>query len=238
VLRVQIKIYVSASDWPIESLIILYISSFALFLDQYCLCNRESSSLPSFHIYAFLFSLVDRGISGRAMESIALSQRLHSFSLPGRGWASRHHATRQRIRKMSASWSPPSDHEYRIPDEKEASTTVDAVLERLEKKRRFSVALPNEEISRDFVAITGKKPLVKRPERSPSKCVVSDKKQIVSIALPNDEITRDFAAITGKKPLKKPRKRSKIVQEEMDRLFPGSGLCPIILACYKAPPMV
>jgi hypothetical protein len=139
---------------------------------------------------------------------------------------------------MSASWSPPSDHEYRIPDEKEASTTVDAVLERSEKKRRFSVALSNDEISRDFVAITGKKPLVKRPERSPSKCVVSDKKQIVSIALPNDEITRDFVAITGKKPLKKPRKRSKIVQEEMDRLFPGSGLCPIILACYKAPPMV
>ncbi|XP_062173665.1 uncharacterized protein LOC133879137 [Alnus glutinosa] len=170
------------------------------------------------------------------MESIALSQRLHSFSLPSRGWASRHHATRQRIRKMSASWPPPSDHEYRIPDEKEASTTVDAVLEMgpskcvvSEKKRRFSVALPNDEISRDFVAITAKKPPVKRPERSPCKCVVSEKKQIVSIALPNDEIARDFVAITGQKPLRKPKKRSKIVQEEMDRLFPGSGLGPIIL---------
>jgi hypothetical protein len=174
-----------------------------------------------------------------------------------------------RIKKMSASQSPPSDHEYRIPDE-EASTIVDDVLvvsedantsretpkgasaneedlsmvvkklERSpskcvvsEKKQRVSIALPIDEIERDFVAITSKKPLVKRPKRSPSKCVVSEKKQIVSIALPNDEIARDFVAITGKKPLKKPMKRSKIVQEEMDRLFSGSGLGPIILGLLQ-----
>lgn len=157
------------------------------------------------------------------METIALSQRLHGFCLPGRGWATRHHVSRQRFKKMSFSWSPPSDHEYVIPDEKETSTTVENTNTASEGTPK--VAGANEEgLS-----------TVKKRERNPSKCAqrVSEKKQRMSIALPNDEIARDFLAITGKKLPRKPTKRSKIVQEEMDGLFPGSGLGPIILGLCK-----
>lgn len=120
--------------------------------------------------------------------------------MPGRGWASRHHATRQRIRKLSASWSPPSYHEYRISDEKEALTTIDD----WRTDANTSGGTPkgagaNEE---DVSMV------VKKPDRSPSKCVVSEKKRRFSAALPNDEISRDFVAITGKKLLVKRTERS------------------------------
>jgi hypothetical protein len=128
---------------------------------------------------------------------------------------------------MSASQSPPSDHEYRIPDE-EASTIVDDVLVDSEDANTSRETPKGASANEEDLSM-----VVKRPKRSPSECVVSEKKQIVSIALPNDEIARDFVAITGKKPLKKPMKRSKIVQEEMDRLFSGSSLGPIILGLLQ-----
>lgn len=60
---------------------------------------------------------------------------------------------------------------------------------------------------------------------------VSEINQRGLIALPNDEIVRDFIAIIGKKPVRKPKKRP--VQKDMDFVFPGSGLGPVILGIYK-----
>ncbi|XP_059439670.1 uncharacterized protein LOC132172221 [Corylus avellana] len=154
------------------------------------------------------------------MDTVALSQRLRNFCLPGPGWATRHHACRRRFRKSSVSWPSLFYQDYGIPDEKETPETA----------APNTGGGSNEE---DMPMV------VKKPERKHSKRVrpaaprVSVKKQRVPIALPNDEIVKDFVAITGKRPVRKPQKRKKVVQKKLDYLFPGSGLGPIIMSLYK-----
>ncbi|XP_065859192.1 uncharacterized protein [Euphorbia lathyris] len=54
-----------------------------------------------------------------------------------------------------------------------------------------------------------------------------------SIPLTNMEIEEDIFALTGSKPAKKPQKRSKQVQKQLDRLFPGMWLASITRDMYE-----
>ncbi|XP_047319602.1 uncharacterized protein LOC124923680 [Impatiens glandulifera] len=58
-------------------------------------------------------------------------------------------------------------------------------------------------------------------------------KKRFSISLSHSEIEEDFMAIVGHRPPKRPKKRSKIVQKELDDLFPGLGLAQVTAGKYK-----
>ncbi|XP_047321392.1 uncharacterized protein LOC124925437 [Impatiens glandulifera] len=69
------------------------------------------------------------------------------------------------------------------------------------------------------------------------KVIKDEKKQKgkkrFSICLSHSEIEEDFMAIVGHRPPKRPKKRSKIVQKELDDLFPGLGLAQVTAGKYK-----
>ncbi|CAL9040343.1 unnamed protein product [Musa banksii] len=54
-----------------------------------------------------------------------------------------------------------------------------------------------------------------------------------SISLSRSEIEEDFFAIKGTKPSRRPKKRAKIVQRELDSLFPGLSLSEITPDSYE-----
>ncbi|KAK6134126.1 hypothetical protein DH2020_032126 [Rehmannia glutinosa] len=60
-----------------------------------------------------------------------------------------------------------------------------------------------------------------------------------SVALSKREIEEDFLAMVGHRPARRPKKRAKIVQRQLDTLFPGLWLTEVTPAMYKvtqAPP--
>ncbi|KAI3720055.1 hypothetical protein L6452_20963 [Arctium lappa] len=69
-----------------------------------------------------------------------------------------------------------------------------------------------------------------RPKRNLEK---KEEKVRFSIALSRKEIEEDFIAMIGKKPPRKPKKRPKIIQNELDAVFPGLWLSEVHPDRYK-----
>lgn len=61
------------------------------------------------------------------------------------------------------------------------------------------------------------------------------KKQKFSINLSREEVENDFLILTGSKPSRKPKKRAKILQKQLDNVFPGMWLSSVSPDCYKVP---
>ncbi|KAL6965080.1 hypothetical protein U1Q18_036138 [Sarracenia purpurea var. burkii] len=59
------------------------------------------------------------------------------------------------------------------------------------------------------------------------------KKQKFAISLSRREIEEDIFALTGSKPARRPKKRAKMVQRQLDNLFPGLWLASITPDSYK-----
>lgn len=56
-----------------------------------------------------------------------------------------------------------------------------------------------------------------------------------SITLTRDEIEEDIYAVTGSRPRRRPRKRPRVVQKQLDALFPGLWLSEITADAYRVP---
>ncbi|XP_059655491.1 uncharacterized protein LOC132302600 [Cornus florida] len=56
-----------------------------------------------------------------------------------------------------------------------------------------------------------------------------------SVSLSRREIEHDFREMVGHRPPRRPKKRAKIVQNQVDSLFPGLWLTEITADCYKVP---
>ncbi|KAJ9563662.1 hypothetical protein OSB04_008822 [Centaurea solstitialis] len=70
-----------------------------------------------------------------------------------------------------------------------------------------------------------------RPKRNLEK--KEEKKIRFSIALSRKEIEEDFIAMIGKKPPRKPKKRPRIIQNDIDAVFPGLWLSEVHPDRYK-----
>ncbi|VFQ99088.1 unnamed protein product [Cuscuta campestris] len=64
---------------------------------------------------------------------------------------------------------------------------------------------------------------------------VGQKRGKLSVPLSRQEIEEDFMAIVGHRPARRPKKRSKLVQKNLDTLFPGLWLSEITPDLYKVP---
>ncbi|URE49574.1 hypothetical protein MUK42_15369 [Musa troglodytarum] len=56
-----------------------------------------------------------------------------------------------------------------------------------------------------------------------------------SISLTKEEIEEDIYAVTGRRARQRPRKRARVVQKQLDALFPGSWLTEITADTYRVP---
>lgn len=56
-----------------------------------------------------------------------------------------------------------------------------------------------------------------------------------SISLSREEIESDFLLMAGKKPARRPKKRPRIVQKQLDTLFPGTWLTEVTREIYDVP---
>lgn len=61
------------------------------------------------------------------------------------------------------------------------------------------------------------------------------KKVKFSVPLSKDEIEDDFIAMVGRRPPRRPKKRAKVVQRQLDSLFPGLWLTEVTPDAYKVP---
>lgn len=55
------------------------------------------------------------------------------------------------------------------------------------------------------------------------------------VSLSKEEVKSDFLALVGTKPPRRPKKRPRIVQRQMDTLFPGLWLAEVTAESYKVP---
>ncbi|XP_028786887.1 uncharacterized protein LOC114742841 [Neltuma alba] len=62
-----------------------------------------------------------------------------------------------------------------------------------------------------------------------------NEKTKLSVSLSKEEIEEDFLAMVGTRPPRRPKKRPRIVQRQLDTLFPGSWLTEITAESYKVP---
>ncbi|KAJ6429797.1 hypothetical protein OIU84_021240 [Salix udensis] len=56
-----------------------------------------------------------------------------------------------------------------------------------------------------------------------------------SVSLSKKEIEEDFMAMLGQRPARRPKKRLRMVQKQMDTLFPGLWLTEVTVDTYKVP---
>ncbi|URD75218.1 hypothetical protein MUK42_07813 [Musa troglodytarum] len=75
----------------------------------------------------------------------------------------------------------------------------------------------------------------KRPVRLRSGSMERRERPKFSITLTREEIDEDIYAVTGHRARRRPRKRHRVVQKQLDLLFPGSWLSEITLDTYKVP---
>nr|GMD19912.1 uncharacterized protein LOC109161160 isoform X2 [Ipomoea batatas] len=72
---------------------------------------------------------------------------------------------------------------------------------------------------------------------APPSVPSGEKRERAKFAVPlaRREIEEDFMAIVGHRPARRPKKRAKLVQKNLDTLFPGLWLTEITADLYKVP---
>ncbi|KAL8229955.1 hypothetical protein R6Q57_014855 [Mikania cordata] len=73
-----------------------------------------------------------------------------------------------------------------------------------------------------------------KPNVSPSSGEKRDRLKFC-VSLSRREVEEDFTAMTGRRLPRKPKKRSRIVQKQLDTLFPGLWLSEITTDLYRVP---
>lgn len=72
----------------------------------------------------------------------------------------------------------------------------------------------------------------KEKDKEKKKNQINDKNKF-SVSLSNEEVEQDFWALVRTKPPRRPKKRPKLVQRQLDTLFPGLWLNEVTAESYK-----
>ncbi|XP_054821916.1 uncharacterized protein LOC129320472 [Prosopis cineraria] len=65
--------------------------------------------------------------------------------------------------------------------------------------------------------------------------VAKNEKTKFSVSLSKEDVEEDFLAMVGTRPPRRPKKRPRIVQRQLDTLFPGLWLTEVTAESYKVP---
>ncbi|XP_027342876.1 uncharacterized protein LOC113855432 [Abrus precatorius] len=74
----------------------------------------------------------------------------------------------------------------------------------------------------------------KEKEKKKKKLKMEERAKF-SVSLSKEEVEQDFWAMLGTKPPRRPKKRPRIVQKQLDTLFPGLWLTEVTAESYKVP---
>ncbi|KAL9330218.1 hypothetical protein ACSQ67_005221 [Phaseolus vulgaris] len=67
------------------------------------------------------------------------------------------------------------------------------------------------------------------------KMMKIEEKTKFSVSLSKEEVEHDFLALLGNRPPRRPKKRPRIVQKNLDSLFPGLWLSEVTAESYEVP---
>ncbi|CAL0332552.1 unnamed protein product [Lupinus luteus] len=97
---------------------------------------------------------------------------------------------------------------------------------------------PHEE-KRNFFDVGIASSLVKDDKKKKKKMKKKKKNKTkraeFKVSLSKEEVEHDFMALVGTKPPRRPKKRPRIVQKQLDTLFPGLWLTEVTAESYKVP---
>ncbi|XP_061357591.1 uncharacterized protein LOC133301892 [Gastrolobium bilobum] len=71
------------------------------------------------------------------------------------------------------------------------------------------------------------------PVKEKKKMMMINEKAKFSVSLSKEEVEQDFWALVGTRPPRRPKKRPRIVQRQLNTLFPGLWLAEITAESYK-----
>ncbi|KAK7291414.1 hypothetical protein RIF29_06541 [Crotalaria pallida] len=187
------------------------------------------------------------------------SKPLHNFSLPCLKWGSQkflkcvnfnttqqnHHPQpssldpRSSSRLKSKSQQPHIKKIQSFPTKKlkvsilEEAATANAKPWNLRTRRAACKApqfeVPHEEKFKFCDVGVASSPLKEKIQKKETE------KAEFNVSLSKEEVERDFLALVGTKPPRRPKKRPKIVQRQLDTLFPGLWLTEVTEELYKVP---
>ncbi|KAI4350929.1 hypothetical protein L6164_005332 [Bauhinia variegata] len=105
------------------------------------------------------------------------------------------------------------------------------------RTRRAACKAPNEE-ERKFDS--GSSPMkvgeaVATKEKPKPVSVDKNEKVKLSVSLSKEEVEQDFFALLGTRPPRRPKKRPRVVQRQLDSVFPGLWLTEVTTESYKVP---
>ncbi|KAL0906449.1 hypothetical protein M5K25_024944 [Dendrobium thyrsiflorum] len=196
-----------------------------------------------------------------AMRSPARQSRFHNFSFPTMNWGSQRllrcvnpvsgidgsaagstvPETRIELqKKRQASYSPETGvfkEKETEQDEPSSAAAEEAAAAPSRpwnlRARRASCFAPSENGRNRYP-----KPLLGKDDPAKAgmlKSIVGEngKRRDFSVSLSREEIEEDFYAFKGTKPSRRPKKRAKIVQKQLDALFPGLWLSEVTADDYK-----
>ncbi|XP_013736491.2 uncharacterized protein LOC106439558 [Brassica napus] len=148
------------------------------------------------------------------------SKLLHNFTLPYLRWG--HQRSLRCVNLPSSSSSPPSpDH-----GERRRNLSIDLVCDGKPPKVSALGNGGGEEAEARPWNLRTRRAACNEPTRITRDDGDSEKKEKVkfSVSLLRGEIEDDFTSLFGKKPPRRPKKRPRLVQNQINTLFPGLWL--------------
>lgn len=163
------------------------------------------------------------------------SKPLHKFSMPYLKWGYQRHL---KCVKLSTSDDDPDDiaavRQKLTIDLKVAADNLKVSLFHEAnpkpwnlRTRRAACKAPHQTNQLDSITEEKKKKRKMEDE--------TQERPKFSVSLSKDEVQQDFRALLGTKPPRRPKKRPKIVQKNLDTLFPGLWLTEVTAESYQVP---
>ncbi|KAK3225303.1 hypothetical protein Dsin_005165 [Dipteronia sinensis] len=169
---------------------------------------------------------------------------LHNFTLPTLKWGNQRF-----LRCVKLHSPPPSDHSHHqtfksnpINHNSTPNTIARKKLtfdHRIVKKLKASILEDEERAGNDN---SSSKPWNLRTRRAACKAPLlrqqievkmKDERVKLSVSLLKEEVEMDFMAMVGTRPPRRPKKRPRIVQKQLDSLFPAIWLTQVSEDLYK-----
>ncbi|KAK2647919.1 hypothetical protein Ddye_015408 [Dipteronia dyeriana] len=167
------------------------------------------------------------------------SNPLHNFTLPTLKWGNQRF-----LRCVKPQSPPPSDHRQRFNHNSTPNSIARKKLtfdHRIVKKLKASILEQEEGAGNDN---SSSKPWNLRTRRAACKAPLQrqqielnmkgkEERLKLSVSLLKEEVEDDFMAMLGTRPPRRPKKRPRIVQKQLDSLFPAFWLTQVIADLYK-----
>ncbi|XP_061345020.1 uncharacterized protein LOC133290890 [Gastrolobium bilobum] len=99
------------------------------------------------------------------------------------------------------------------------------------RARRAACKEPHHEDQRNPIDSVGKAKENNKNKKKKKK--KTNERAKFSVSLSKEEVEQDFLALVGTRPPRRPKKRPRIVQRQLDTLFPGLWLTEVTAESYK-----